>query len=527
MTVNQTAFLGLVFLSVILYYLAPKKQQWCVLLGISLVFYYLMGVDNFLYVLITSASLTWGTKKISGLDQELQVRLKDKENPVPREERKLLKNAVKIRKRRWLTGIIAVNLGILLVLKYGDFFIENVNGLLGYFGINGMNRLGLIAPLGISYYTLQGIGYALEVYKGKVQPENNPLKILLFVTYYPQMTQGPIGRYPDLAPQLFSGHDFSYDNLAWGCQRILWGLFKKAVISDNLRPLVKSVFDNYTQVSGFTLLLGCIYMVFQMYADFSGYTDIVCGISRLYGVTMMENFKRPLFSRSLGEYWRRWHISLSSWFRDYVFYPASISRGALRFGKFGQKHFSPRIKKVFPVVYAMAIVWFCTGLWHDASWRYILWGVANGVVLIAGVVLEPQLTGAKQKLHINEDAWWWKGFCMLRTFLIVALLKVFPAADTTGGSFVIISRMLFHFRPQFTYQAFFMDAKWFNTAYAMGGLLIFLAVSILETRTTLEDWMGKRPAVVRWAIYLIFIAMIGYLGNFDAIMTGGFEYAQF
>lgn len=341
------------------------------------------------------------------------------------------------------------------------------------------------------------------------------------------MTQGPIGRYPDLAPQLFSGHDFSYDNLAWGCQRILWGLFKKAVIADNLRPLVNSIFDHYAEVSGFTLLLGCIYMVFQMYADFSGYTDIVCGISRIYGITMMENFKRPLFSQSLGEYWRRWHISLSSWFRDYVFYPASISKGALKFGKFGQKHFSPRIKKIFPVVYAMAIVWFCTGLWHDASWRYILWGVANGIVLIAGVVLEPQLTEAKKKLHIREEAWWWKGFCILRTFLIVALLKVFPAADTTGGSFVIIGRILFHFNPQLTYKALFMDAKWFNTAYAMGGLLIFLAVSLLETRTTLEEWMGKRPFAVRWLIYLSFIAMIGYLGNFDAIVTGGFEYAQF
>lgn len=185
MAVNQIAFLSLVFLSVILYYLTPGKYQWCVLLGISLVFYYLMGVDNFLYVIITSASLTWGTKKICSLDQELQARLKNKENPIPREERRKLKNAVKSRKRRWLTGIIAVNLGILLVLKYGDFFIGNINGILERFGVSGINQLGLIAPLGISYYTLQGIGYALEVYKGKVQPENNPFKILLFVTYYP------------------------------------------------------------------------------------------------------------------------------------------------------------------------------------------------------------------------------------------------------------------------------------------------------------------------------------------------------
>lgn len=527
MSVNQLAFLSLVFLSLIIYYLAPKKYQWCVLLVISLFFYYLMGVDNFLYVIITSASLTYGTAKIYGLEQAYTKQLKDKDHPLPREERKRQKNTLKIKKRRWLIAMLVLNLGILLVLKYGDFFIENVNGILEYFGGSGLNQIGFLAPLGISYYTLQAIGYALEVYKGKVTPEKNPLKVLLFVTYYPQMTQGPIGRYPDLAPQLFASHDFSYENLAWGCQRILWGLFKKAVIADNLKPLVNSIFSNYSEVSGFTLFLGCIYMVFQMYADFSGYTDIVCGISRMYGITMMENFKRPLFSTSLGEYWRRWHISLSSWFRDYVFYPASISKGALKFGKFGQKHFSPRIKKIFPVVYAMAIVWFCTGLWHDASWRYILWGVANGIVLIAGVILEPQFTYIKEKMQINENAWWWKCFCMLRTFLIVALLKVFPAADSTAGSFAIIGKILFHFQPQFTYKALFVDAKWFNTAYAMGGLLIFLCVSILETRNTLEAWMEKRPALLRWCIYLAFIAMIGYLGNFDAVVTGGFEYAQF
>lgn len=339
MSVNQLAFLLLAGVSVFLYYLMPKKYQWAFLLSISLIFYWLMGVHNFIYMILTCLSLTWGTQCMFRHSQSLEAELREKKTALSHDERKEKKEKIKKISRRWLTGIIVLNLGMLLGLKYGDFFIDNLNRGLKLLGIHNINHLGMAAPLGISYYTLQAIGYALEVYKGKVQPEKNPLKVLLFITYYPQMTQGPIGRYPRMASQLFKGHSFSIENLSFGCQKILWGLFKKAVIADNLKPLVNSIFQNYGQVSGFTLFMGCIYMVFQMYADFSGYSDLVCGISKLYGIDLMENFKRPFFSRSLGEYWRRWHISLSSWFRDYVFYPASLSKGALWFGRMGKRFF--------------------------------------------------------------------------------------------------------------------------------------------------------------------------------------------
>lgn len=528
MSVNQLAFLMLAGISVLFYYLVPKKCQWFFLLGVSLWFYWLMGVHNYVYIFATSLSLTIGTLGMSAQMQKLERELKEQAEVLTRGERKKKKERTKKICRRWLIGIIVFNLGILLVLKYGDFFVANLNLGLGVFGISPVKPLGFLAPLGISYYTLQSIGYAMEVYKGKVKPEKNPLKVLLFVTYYPQLTQGPIGRYPDMAPQLFAGHRFYFENIASGCRKILWGLFKKAVIADNMKPLVNGIFENYGQVSGFTLFLGCIYMMLQMYADFSGYTDIVCGISQMYGIRMMENFKRPFFSGSLGEYWRRWHISLSSWFRDYVFYPASLSKGALWFGRVGKRFFSPRIKKIFPVVYAMVIVWFCTGLWHDASWRYILWGVANGVILIAGVVMEPWLKKIKETFHIQESAWWWKGFCMLRTFLIVALLKVFPGAETTRQSFSILKKIFLHFDPAFTYAAFFMETQWPQLLFAGIGLLLFLVVSIVQ------EWgyaagtvLVKTPILVRWGIYLILLILLIYTGNFDMVVTGGFEYARF
>lgn len=526
MSVNQIAFLGLFFLSVIIYYLIPKKCQWMALLGISLFFYYLMGVDNFLYILISAATLTYGTQKIYQRDVILAKELSEAGNSLSGHERKKKKVRNKTIKFRWLLGIIAVNLGILLILKYGDFFIENINSVLHLFGMNGMNRLGLAAPLGMSYYTLQVIGYAIEVYKGKTIPEKNPFKILLFVTYYPQMTQGPIGR-ANLAPRLWEGHSFSYHNLCRGSQRILWGLFKKAVVSDNMKPLVTGIFSNYETVSGFTLLMGCIYMVLQMYADFSGYTDIVLGMSEIYGIEMMENFKRPLFSDSLGEYWRRWHISLSSWFRDYVFYPASVSKTAVKFGKWGQKYFSPRIKKIFPVLYAMSLVWFCTGFWHDASWRYIAWGVANGVVLIGGVVLEPYFKKAKEMLHINEKAWWWKCYTVFRTFMIVAVLKVFPGADNTRQSFAMLKKIILGFHPALTCDSLFPGMEWYTLVYIGTGLMLMLIVSTIQTKTPFRDWLEKRPMIVRWGVYLLPGLLLMYMGAFDSVVTGGFEYAQF
>lgn len=527
MTVNQLAFFVLFFLSVIIYYCVPRKCQWMALLGLSLLFYHLMGVDNFIYVIVTAVTITCGTRMMYRVDCRLDGEIRNEDVKLTRSEKKEKKQRAKSEKKRWLAGIIVINLGILLALKYGDFFVHNANRLLGLFGMDGVNKLGLIAPLGLSYYTLQSIGYALDVYKGKSIPEKNPFKVLLFVTYFPQMTQGPIGRYQSLAPQLYEGHSFSYKNLSYGCQRILWGMVKKAVIADNLRPMAVGIFDKWTSVSGFTLFMACIYTTFQIYADFSGYSDIVCGVSEIYGIRMEENFQRPFFSCSLSEYWRRWHISLSSWFRDYIFYPASISRGAVSFGKLGSRILPPRIAKMFPAVFALSIVWICTGLWHDASWRYIMWGVANGVIIISAIILKPQFDAVRNKLHIREEVRWWKGFCMIRTFVIVALLKVFPGAGSTMNSLRIYKKIVFEFQPSLSYEALFLNTESFHLIYAAVALVLFFLVSIMQTKGCVRDFLASKPVVVRWTVYLLLLCMIIFMGAFGSTTVGGFEYAQF
>ncbi len=527
MSVNQLSFFALFFLSVILYYCVPRKCQWMALLGISLLFYHLMGVDNFIYVLVTAGTLTWTTGKMYQIDCCLEEELKNAPAKLTRSEKKEKKAQAKSRKKRWLLCMIFINLGILLVLKYGDFFVHNANRILGVFGIDGMNKLGLVVPLGLSYYTLQAIGYALDVYKGKSVPEKNPCKVLLFVTFFPQMTQGPIGRFGELAPQLYVGRTFSYKNLSYGCQRILWGMMKKTVIADNLRPLATGIFHQYKTVDGFTLFMACIYTTFQIYADFSGYSDIVCGIGEIYGIRMEENFTQPFFSKSLSEYWRRWHISLSSWFRDYIFYPASISKSAVSFGKFGGRFLPPRISKMFPAVFALSLVWISTGLWHDASWRYILWGAANGAIIISAIILKPQFDAAKAKLHIREDGGLWQVFCMIRTFLIVSLLKVFPGAGSTIGSLRIFKKIFFDFHPALDYTLWFMDMESYRLIYAAIGLVLFLIVSILQTKGKVRDFLAAKPVVVRWAVYLFLLSLIMFMGAFDSTAIGGFEYAQF
>lgn len=525
MTVHSPLFLFCFFLTVPAYYLLPKRARWMLLLAVSLCFYGMMGTWNFLYILVTTGCI-WVTAYQIWLAEE-NGRLDLKRRKWTKEEKKRKKQAVKREKAWWLILMLFVNLGILLTVKYSGFFLSSLNGLLSFLPLPQLPTVTFLAPLGISYYTLQAIGYVLDVYKGKVRPEGNPLKLLLFVTYFPQMTQGPIGRFGELSGQLYEGNAFSYENLSQGAARILWGLFKKAVIADNLKPIVTGIFDGYATANGFTLLLGCGYYAIHAYADFSGYMDIVAGASRMYGISLMENFRHPFFSRSLAEYWRRWHISLSSWFRDYVFYPASLSKPAVRFGKWGRKHFSARVGRVFPAVFALGLVWLGTGLWHDASWRYVLWGAANGLILISSVLLEPWYEKAKSFLRISGEAWWWKGVQLVRTFFLISLLKIFPAGGTTGESLGILTRMVTHFSPSLSYEVWFPGADWYTLSYIGIGLVFFLGKSILETKLSAGVWLAARPAPVRFAVYgALFFAFLG-MGAFETTVVGGFEYAQF
>lgn len=529
MTVNSIGFLLFFMILIFLYYLPVlRKYQWFVLLCASYLFLVSFGIKPIIYIIATTVSTYFAARWVSSILDEQNSFLKKEKGNLSKAEVKEYKEKNKKKRNKVVIFEVLFNIGILIVLKYTNFFILNINSILSKSNQSmQFDLVSFIIPLGISYYTLQSIGYVIDVSKGKVEFEKNFLKTALFVSYFPQITQGPIGRFGDLAPQLFSSHAFSYQNLSYGCQRVLWGFFKKTVIADRLKPMVDNIFNNYDQYSGMTILLGCIYFSFQLYADFSGYMDIVGGYSEILGIKIAENFRRPFFSQSLAEYWRRWHITLGGWFRDYVFYPLSLSKTAANLGRTGRKHLPIKIAKLIPSVYALFIVWFCTGFWHDASWRYILWGVFNGIIIISSTLLESEYNTFKKILHISEENKAWQIFRMFRTFLIVCFLKVFPCANSTHDSLQMLKRIFTQFQFQLTRNAWIPELKISYAIYIAFGLIIFFIVSLIQERISVREWLEKKPFAIRWFLYFMLIFSVLSFGVLVSDMAGGFEYAQF
>lgn len=528
MTINSLSFFVFFGVVLVLYYMPMfKKYQWAVLLIASYAFYLLAGTENLAYIIITTVSTHIAANVLDRKNTIQAEYLASHKGDMAKQEIKAYKEKMKRSKHKITALCICVNLGLLIVIKYGNFIAGNVNRIYTARDLTELSVFNIAVPLGISYYTLMSIGYVIDVSKGKCKSEKNLFKTALFVSYFPQITQGPIGRFSDMAPKLFGEHKFTYENFSYGFQKILWGFFKKMVIADRMKPLSDTIFLNYTEYSGFTLLLGCMYFSIQVYADFSGYMDIVSGVSKIFGIELAENFKRPFFSRSLAEYWRRWHITLSGWFRDYLFYPLSISKPAVKLGRVGKKFLPIRIAKLVPSVFALFIVWFSTGFWHDASWRYILWGIFNGVIIITSMCLEPWFQKSKEYLHIKDKNGCWKAFQTLRTFFIISFLKVFPAAESTKGTIEIVKKIIFEFQMDITYASCFPGLKGEDLFCILLGLVLFAYISYRQEKEPVHYIVNRYSFVPRWIMYLFILIFIVSFGVFDTGLTGGFEYAQY
>ena len=273
------------------------------------------------------------------------------------------KAQTKARKKVFLLISLFVNLGFLAVFKYYNFFVDNFVSAFSSIGYTvSLSTIKIILPVGISFYTFQTLSYSIDVYKGKLKPTRDIISFFAFVSFFPQLVAGPIERATNLLPQFYKKREFSYQMASDGMQQILWGFFKKIVIADNAAIYVNDIFVNYADYSGSTLLLGGILFAFQIYGDFSGYSDIAIGTSKLFGFNLMQNFAFPYFSRDIAEFWRRWHISLSTWFRDYIYIPLGGSK-------------SNKIRNVF-------IIFIVSGFWHGANWTFIFWGFLNALYFL-------------------------------------------------------------------------------------------------------------------------------------------------
>lgn len=508
MSLISMEFLIFVGIAVIGYYLIPKRFQWIWLLIFSYIYYASSGIKILFFLLYTTIT-TYGTGRL--LD-----RVNHKELP---------RNEAKSRKRRILIGCLLLNFGMLAVLKYTNFAIENVNAIFHA----GISFQKLILPLGISFYTFQSMGYIIDVYWGKYEAEKNPFRFALFVSFFPQLLQGPIGRFDRLARQLYKQHSFDLLKAQYALQLMLWGFFKKLVLADRAAVVVNQVFQNYTQYSGVTNIVAVLMYSIQLYMDFSGGMDVVMGVAALFGVELDQNFKRPYFATSITDFWHRWHITLGTWMKDYIFYPVSLSKWMGKFGKWSKKAFGKKTGRVVPICVANIIVFLVVGIWHGAAWKYIAYGLYNGLIIAISSLLAPLYRKGFEKFHINPKSGAWHVVQILRTFLLVNISWYFDMAVSLSAAFAMMKSTVTGFSLATLTDGSLMLLGLDKLDYmilAMGCLVVFLISFLKERGIQIRESLGRKPLVIRWAVYgmLVFgIPMFGYVMT----TTGGFIYAQF
>lgn len=508
MSLISMEFLIFVGIAVIGYYLIPKRFQWIWLLIFSYIYYASSGIKILFFLLYTTIT-TYGTGRL--LD-----RVNHKELP---------RNEAKSRKRRILIGCLLLNFGMLAVLKYTNFAIENVNAIFHA----GISFQKLILPLGISFYTFQSMGYIIDVYWEKYEAEKNPFRFALFVSFFPQLLQGPIGRFDRLARQLYEQHSFDLLKAQYALQLMLWGFFKKLVLADRAAVVVNQVFQNYTQYSGVTNIVAVLMYSIQLYMDFSGGMDVVMGVAALFGVELDQNFKRPYFATSITDFWHRWHITLGTWMKDYIFYPVSLSKWMGKFGKWSKKAFGKKTGRVVPICVANIIVFLVVGIWHGAAWKYIAYGLYNGLIIAISSLLAPLYRKGFEKFHINPKSGAWHVVQILRTFLLVNISWYFDMAVSLSAAFAMMKSTVTGFSLATLTDGSLMMLGLDKLDYmilAMGCLVAFLISFLKEKGIQIRESLGRKPLVIRWAVYgmLVFgIPMFGYVMT----TTGGFIYAQF
>jgi D-alanyl-lipoteichoic acid acyltransferase DltB (MBOAT superfamily) len=403
-------------------------------------------------------------------------------------------------KKFWFWLSISINLGFLGVFKYYNFFAESFAEALQKIGVEvNLWTLNIILPVGISFYTFHGLSYVIDIYKNRIVPEKNIVTYSLFVSYFPLLVAGPIERATHLLPQIKRKRNFDFEKAKDGLHQIIWGLFKKIVIADSCAVYANEIFDKYEEMNTLTLILGAIYFAFQIYGDFSGYSDIALGTSKLFGIDLLRNFNFPYFSRDIAEFWRRWHISLSSWFKDYLYIPLGGSHGGLK----------SKIINTF-------IIFLVSGFWHGANWTFIIWGALNAFYFL------PLLITNKNRNHIDIVA---KGeylpsikefFSILITFSLTVFAWIFFRSKSVADAFGYIKNMFrFNFEGKIQYLS--IDRYVVELLILLGFFIVFEWIS----REKEHPFFGRFKDV-RLLLILASIVLFGVYSN-----VSSFIYFQF
>ncbi len=418
------------------------------------------------------------------------------------------------RRKIFLIASLVANIGVLAVFKYYNFLNDNLSILLSSVGYtNRIPHLGLILPIGLSFHTFQAMSYTIEVYKGHQKAEYNFGIYALYVMFYPQLVAGPIERPQNLIHQFYEKHDFDYDRVTDGLKLMTWGLFKKVVIADRLAIIVDSVYNNPTHYDGLSLIIATVFFSFQIFCDFSGYSDMAIGAAQVMGFKLMKNFDRPYFSKSISEFWKRWHISLSSWFRDYLY----ISLGGNRV--------------TIPRWYLnLFIVFLISGLWHGANWTFIIWGALHGTYLILSIVSQNFRDRFNKFIGLIKTPRLYNFIQILTTFILVTFAWIFFRAKTVGESFYIIKNSLAYIYNSFKnlIHRIPMDFHFeFSKRQILIGVLAIMlmeGVHVLQNKYRIRELVKSQPLYIRWSLYFGVVYFILFFGVYE---NRQFIYFQF
>jgi len=488
MLFNSLQFVVFFPIVIILYFIIPHNKRWILLLIASYYFYMCWKVDYIILIMISTLIDYVCSNKMSKINE-------------------------KPKRKKWLLISIFSNLGILFGFKYFNFFSQNIQTLFDNYNIFfEMPFFNVLLPVGISFYTFQTLSYTIDVYNNKTTAQKHLGVFAVYVSFFPQLVAGPIERSNHLLPQFFKKHDFNYLRVKAGFQKMLWGFFKKIVIADNLAILVDGVYNNVDNYSGLTLIVATIFFTFQIYCDFSGYSDIAIGTAKVMGFELRENFKRPYFSKSIREFWQRWHITLSTWFRDYVYIPLGGNR---------------TVK--WKWYYNLIITFLVSGLWHGANWTFVIWGALHGSFLIFAIIFAQPKEKINQFIK-NRNIFLNKIFDVSITFILVAFAWIFFRSNNINDAIYVISNLNFNVTELLNLDELSMQFRGLGLFKEdiIKCMFLILMLCLYSTYERSEDvWkkLQKKPRWIRWSIYYILVYGILFVAPHSNV--NNFIYFQF
>ena len=520
MTYLSGGFLLLVVVLLIIYYALPRRLRYLALLAGSVVFYALCGRGYLPFLGITVVSV-YGAALLLGRSLERQrAYAAEHKRDLSREALSAYKKAQARRRNVLFLGCLLLNVGLLGALKYTDFLLE---------AVRAPFKVNWVLPLGISFYTFQSLGYLIDVKRGKYPPEKNFLKYALFASFFPQMIQGPISRYDMLSGTLYEGADFDFDRIGRGLVRIAWGAAKKLIAADRLFPALALLFGAEAgDYRGGWVLLGMVLYALRLYADFTGGIDMALGVGELFGVTLPENFDRPYLSKNIEEYWTRWHMTMGSWFRDYVFYPLNVSKPFLRWTKGLRSRFGGGFLSRLPLCGATLVTWLLTGVWHGAGWNYALWGLTNGAVIILSLGLRPLYERFHRRCPGLKAKKAYGVFEILRTFFLMCLIRLWDCYRDPGAVWGAFSSLF----TTFNCGAVLSGLSVLGLTPADGAILLCMAalmlfVSLKKGEGSFRDRYLNAPAKLWFAAAALLLGCL-LLGAYGpGYAAADFIYGQF